>query len=96
MFDRYNSAEELILAMADIVKEVRALRKAVSELELEREKYKAYFYGQSEKAEILSDIECHNASVEACNARGWITSSEYIENWEEELSRRMANNKSCI
>lgn len=89
MFDRYE-IEDMILGMAEIVKENRALRNVVNELQMESEKYKAYFFGEHQKAEILSDIEIHNASVRSMRSMGWLTNQEYIEDWETELERRMA------
>ena len=89
MFDRYE-IEDIILGMAQIVKENRVLRQALNEEQMESEKYKAYFYGDHEKAEILSDISVHNASVKSTRSMGWLTNQEYIEDWETELERRMA------
>ena len=89
MFDKYE-IEDIILGMAEIVKENRALRMLVNELQMESEKYKAYFFGESQKAEILSDISIHNASVRSAQSMGWLTNQEYIEDWEAELKRRMA------
>lgn len=89
MFDRYE-IEDIILGMAEIVKENRALRKALNEEQMESEKYKAYFYGDHRKGEILSDISIHNASVESMRGMGWLTNQEYIEDWEAELEKRMA------
>lgn len=94
MFDRYE-IEEMILGMAEIVKENRALRKALNEEQMESEKYKAYFFGDSKKAEILSDISIHNASVASTRSMGWLTNEEYIEDWEAELERRMAKQEGA-
>ena len=81
--------EDIILGIADIVKENRALRQANNELKMECEKYKAYFYGDLEKGKILSDITIHNASVMSCESMGWLTNQEYIDDWEIELKRRL-------
>ena len=93
MYDRYE-IENIILGMAEIVKENRALREVINELQLECEKYKAYFFGDSAKAEILSDIIMNNASVRSMQAAGWLTNQEYIEDWESELEKRMATKES--
>ena len=89
MINKYD-IEDIIFGMADIITENRALHKLVNELQLECEKYKAYFFGDSKKAEILSDISMNNASVEATRAAGWLTNQEYIADWQTELERRMA------
>lgn len=81
--------ENIILGMAEIVKENRAMREVIDELRLECEKYKAYFYGESDKAEILSDISMNNASVKSMKSAGWLTNQEYIDDWESELHRRL-------
>lgn len=94
MFDRCE-IENMILGMAEVVKENRALREVVNELQMECEKYKAYFFGESDKAEILSDISLHNASVRSMQSAGWLTNQEYIEDWEAELERRMAERKGA-
>ena len=88
MINKYD-IEDIIFGMADIITENKALHKLVNELQLECEKYKAYFYGDSKKAKILSDISMNNASVDASRAAGWLTNQEYIEDWQTELERRM-------
>lgn len=88
MMSRYD-IEEVIFGLADIIKENRALHQYVDELELECEKYKAYFYGESKKANILSEISIHNAAVKSAQSSGWLTSQEYIDDWHTELERRM-------
>ena len=92
MYNRYEIGE-IILGMAEIVKENRDLIRTVNELRMECEKYKAYFYGEHNKAEILSDIGLNNASVKSMQSAGWLTNQEYIEDWETELDKRMAEKK---
>ena len=92
MYDRFMT-ENLILDMADIVKENRAMREIINELQMECEKYKAYFFGESDKAEILSDITIHNTSVKSMQSMGWLTNKEYIEDWEGELERRLSEKR---
>lgn len=82
--------EEIVLGMAEIVEENRILRRALNDAERECEMYKAYFYHETQKADILSDIGRHNASVMSIHSAGWLTNKEYIEDWQEELARRMS------
>ena len=93
MYDRYE-IENIILGMAEIVKENRAMREVINELKMECEKYKAYFHGESAKAEILSDIAMNNAAVKSMAAMGWLTNQKYIDDWEAELECRMKE-KEC-
>ena len=85
--------EDIILGIADIVKENRALRRENNELQMECEKYKAYSFGDWKKGDILSDISIHNASVKSIESMGWLTNQEYISDWETELARRLKMNK---
>ena len=87
-------AEEMMLAMAQIVHENRALRQENNELRLKVAKYDAYVRSFSNKSaekeyEILCDIERHNLSCNLVRANGWLSNQNYIDDWEAELKRRM-------
>ena len=88
--------EEMILGMAQIVQENRLLRKENNELRLEVARHNAFCDSlvtskpdAKRKYDILSDIERQNRSVNLCDACGWITSEDYIDDWEAELKRRL-------
>lgn len=92
MFDTYE-IEEIILGMADVVRENRILRKENNDLRLECARRKAYMDSYfSKEAEIdyniLCDIENNNSSVRMCDSLGWHTNQDYIEDWEFELKKR--------
>lgn len=92
MFTQYE-IEEIILGMAKIVRENRALRKENNDLRLKsaREKARNDSFFSKDAAldyEILSNIIDNNNSVESCASNGWLTNMDYIENWELELIRR--------
>lgn len=84
--------EEIILGMAEIVYENRALRNENKELSLSREKYKALAHGNHKEYEILNDIEGHNLSVSSCRLNGLWTNEDYIDDWRLELKKRMGEN----
>ena len=93
MGDTYE-AEEMILAMAQIVKENRALRREVNELRLREAKHDAYMRSLTHKSaereyEILCDIERHNMSCNVVHSNGWLSNQDYIDDWEAEFERRM-------
>lgn len=93
MRDTYE-AEEMILAMAQIVRENRALRQENNELRLREAKHDAYMRSLTNKAaekeyEILCDIERHNISCDLVRSNGWLSNQDYIDDWEAELERRM-------
>lgn len=92
MFTR-REIEDMILGMAEVVIENRALRKALNETEIECETYKALFLGEHKKAEILSDISINNATVNSIHSMGGLTNQIYIEDWKAELERRIAEKK---
>lgn len=81
--------EELILGMAELVRENRMLWKKLDELSLSNAKNEALAFGKHKEYEILSDIEHHNISVESCHSRGWLTNQDYIDDWQAEFRRRM-------
>ena len=90
--------EDIILGMADIVKENRALRKRVDELELEiainQAHTRSYRSAEAEKEyKILEDIQRNNFSCSIAESNGWLTSEDYIDDWRRELHRRMAAEK---
>ena len=93
MRDTYE-AEEMILAMAQIVRENRALRQEINELRLNAAKHDAYMRSlNSKEAEkeyaILCDIERHNISCNLVRSCGWLSNQDYIDDWESEFERRM-------
>lgn len=95
MFDQYD-IEEIILGMARMVKENRYLREENNSLRLEVARHNAFVDTlvcpnpeKEAKYNILSDIEQQNNAAKMCRSMGWMTSEEYIEDWEEELKQRM-------
>ena len=90
--------EEIILGMADLVKENRVLRKRVDELELEVAMNDAHMRSyrsiEAEKEyKILEEIQSNNLSCEIAASNGWLTSEDYIDDWRHELHKRMAAEK---
>ena len=90
--------EDMILGMADIVKENRALRKRVNDLGLEvvinDAQHRSYRSAEAEKEyKILQDIQRNNLSCSIAESSGWLTNQEYIDDWGRELRARMAAEK---
>lgn len=90
--------EDIILGMADLVKENRTLRKRVDELELEiainDAEHRRYRSAEAEKEyKILQDIERNRLSCSIAESSGWLTSENYIDDWRHELHQRMAAEK---
>ena len=90
--------EDMILGMADLVKENRLLRKRVDELELEVATNDAFMRSHcSSEAEkeynILRDIQSNNLSCAIAASNGWLTSEDHIHDWRKELHKRMAAEK---
>lgn len=90
--------EDIILGMADLVKENRALRKRVDELELEiainNAHTRSYRSIEAEKEyKILQEIHSNNLSCAIATSNGWLTSEDYIDDWRHELHKRMAAEK---
>lgn len=86
--------EDMILGMSDLVKENRMLRKRINELELdvaiEKEYYSSITSQQGKKRyKVLCDIRDNNLSCDVAAANGWLTSNDYIEDWRDELDRRL-------
>ena len=86
--------EEVILGMADIVRENRALRKRVNDLELEvainDAEHRRYRSAEAEKEyKILQDIQRNNLSCSIADSNGWLTNQEYIDDWSRELRARL-------
>lgn len=88
--------EDIILGMADLVLENRALRKENNDLRLECATHDALMKSMvgggaeaKKRYEILSDIRRGNSMVSACHASGWQTNERYTLDWEAELERRM-------
>ena len=90
--------EDIILGMADVVKENRILRKKVDELELEVALNDAHMRShrsiEAEKEyKILQEIQSNNLSCAIATSNGWLTSKDYIDDWRHELYKRMAAEK---
>jgi hypothetical protein len=90
--------EDIILGMADIVKENRVLRKRVDELELEvainDAHIRSYRSAEAEKEyKVLQEIQSNNLSCAIAASNGWLTSEDYIDDWRHELHKRMAAEK---
>ena len=89
--------EDIILGMAQLVHENRALRKENNDLRLTVAKHDAFVSslvgGNTSEAkkryDVLSEIERQNGAANLCAAAGWETNQRYIHNWEEEAERRM-------
>lgn len=87
--------ENIILGMAQLVHENRALRKENNDLRLTVARHDAFtssLVGNSEakkRYDVLCDIEDKNRRVSLCDSAGWITSEVYIYDWEAEADRRL-------
>ena len=90
--------EDIILGMADLVKENRILRKRVDELELEVAMNDAHMRSYrsieaKKEYKILQEIQSNNISCGIAASNGWLTSEDYIDEWRYELNKRMAAEK---
>lgn len=93
--------ENIILGMAQLVHENRALRRENNDLRLTVAKHDAFVSslvgGNNSEAkkryDVLSEIERENSAVSLCEAAGWETNQRYIRNWEEEAERRLCDLK---
>lgn len=89
--------ENIILGMAELVHENRALRRENNDLRLTVAKHDAFVSslvgGNTSEAkkryDVLSDIERQNSTANLCESAGWETSQKYIYDWEDEAERRM-------
>lgn len=93
-----NQIEDIILGMADLVKENHMLRKRVDELELqlaiESAQQRSYISAEAKKEyDILCDIQRNNNSCNIAASNGWSTSDDYIDDWKSELYKRMCTEK---
>lgn len=93
--------ENIILGMAQLVHENRALRKENNDLRLtvaRQNEFTASMVGSNssehkKRYDILCEIERQNSSASLCESAGWETNQRYIYNWEEEVERRMRDSK---
>ena len=90
--------EDIILGMADLVKENRTLRRRVDKLELEvainDAHTRSYRSAEAEKEyKILQEIQSNNLSCAIATSNGWLTSEDYIDDWRHELYKRMSKEK---
>lgn len=70
--------EDIVLGMAEIVKENRRLRQQIMDLDLECRKNKAYATGNYKEGERLSDLSIHNSGVRLAHSCGWIISDDEL------------------
>lgn len=70
-------AEEMILAMADIVYENRALRKELAKYRMKSVMYDARLYGENELAEKIDRQISENCSAELVKSCGWLSSDVF-------------------
>ena len=66
--------EDIVLGMAEIVRENRSLRQQIRDLDLENRMNKAYSTGNYKEGERLSELHMNNLSVKMANGMGWLTS----------------------
>lgn len=74
VFDSFE-AEEMILAMADIVYENRALRKKLAKYQMESVMHDARIYGKHKLAEKIEKQISENCSAELVESCGWFSSN---------------------
>ena len=93
--DRW-AVEEMILGMARIVQENRFLRKENNDLRLEIARHNSFCDSlvtskpdAKRRYDILCEIERQNRTADLCDACGWETNLDYIEDWEAELELRL-------
>lgn len=75
--ERVLEAEEMVLAMADIVYENRALRKELAKYRMKSIMYDARLYGKSELAEKIDRQILENCSAELIKSCGWLSSDVF-------------------
>lgn len=71
--------EDIVLGMAEIVKENRRLRQQIKDLDLENRMNKAYALGKYEEGEKLSELHSHNISVKMAHSCGWLISDDKLK-----------------
>lgn len=71
--------EDIVLGMAEIVKENRMLRQKVMDLDLENRMNKAYATGNYKEGERLSKLHSHNLSVKTAHSCGWLISDDELK-----------------
>lgn len=74
---RQYDVEELILGMAELVYENRALRKRLEEYKIESSLHRARLYGKDELAKKLAEQQTENMRYNAVQAKGWSSSDEF-------------------
>lgn len=90
------NAQEMILEIAEIIRENRRLRFENNELRLHIAVVEAQVEamdpgGDMDKFMFLSDIEVQNATYKLHKASGFVSSVEYIDDWEQKLAEFMAS-----
>lgn len=75
--ERVLEAEEMVLAMADIVYENRALRKELAKYRMKSIMYDARLYGKNELAEKIDKQILENCSAELVKSCGWLSSDVF-------------------
>lgn len=75
--ERILEAEDMILAMADIVHENRALRKELTKYRMKSIMYDARLYGKNELAEKIDRQISENCSAELVKSCGWLSSDVF-------------------
>jgi hypothetical protein len=71
--------EDIILGMAEVVKENKRLRQQLMDLDLECRKYKACATGNYKEGERLSDLSIHNSGVKMAHNIGWLISDDELK-----------------
>lgn len=75
--ERILEAEEMILVMADIVYENRALRKELAKYRMQTVMNDARLYGKNELAEKIDRQISENCSAELAKSCGWLSSDVF-------------------
>lgn len=75
--ERFLEVEEMILAMADIVYENRALRKELEKYRMKTVMNDARSYGKNELAEKIDRQILENCSAELVKSCGWLSSDVF-------------------
>jgi len=75
--ERILEAEEMILAMTDIVYENRALRKELAKYRIKSVMHDSILYGKKELAEKIDKQISENCSGELVKSCGWLSSDVF-------------------